>query len=88
MLFIPVQFPYCCDITFTANHWSNFEKCVSLIESLIEKIIFPYLKPKKEELCYPKEKYSLIVMDTFKGQDNAEIKEFYSKNGKLVSVSW
>ena len=56
---------------FTPNHWSNFEKCVSLFE----KTIFPYLKTKKEELVYQKEKYFLIVMDTLKGQDNAEIKE-------------
>ena len=33
----------------------------------------------KEELDYPKVQYSLIVMDTFKGQDNAEIKELYLK---------
>ena len=61
---------------FTPNHWSNFEKCVSFFE----KIIFPYLKTKKEELVYQKEKYFWIVMDTLKGQDNAEIKELCSKN--------
>ena len=70
------DFPNCFAVTFTPNRWSNFEKCVSLFE----KIIFPYLKVKKEGLDYPKKQYSLLVMHTFKGQDNAEIKELCSKN--------
>ena len=40
---------------------------------------FPYFK-----LGYSKEQYSLIVMDIFKDQDNAEIKELCSK----MTVSW
>ena len=77
------EFPKAFDVTFTPNHWSNYEKCVSLFK----KIIFPYLKSKKEELGYPKEQYSLIIMDTFKGQDNADIKELCLKNGcELVIV--
>ena len=57
--FLPIQFicslpkfdfPKCFDFTFTPNHWSSYEKCVSLFK----KIIFPYLKSKKEELGYPK----------------------------------
>ena len=52
------------------------------------KIIFPYLKAKKEELCYPKELYSLIVTDTLKGQDNAKIKALRLTNDcELVSAS-
>ena len=77
------DFPKCFDVTFMPNHWSNHEKCVSLFK----KIIFPYLKSKKEELGYPKEQYSLIVMDTFKGQDNADIKKLCLKNDcELVIV--
>ena len=48
------DFPKCFDVTFTPNHWSNYEKCIRLF-----KIIFPYLKSKNEELGYPKEQYSL-----------------------------
>ena len=40
------DFPKCFNVTFTPNHCSNYEKCVSLFN----KIIFPYLKSKKEEL--------------------------------------
>ena len=39
------------------------------VSSCLKKI-----KANKEELGYPKKQYSLIVMDTFKGQDNAEMK--------------
>ena len=45
------DFPSCFDVTSTPNNWSSYEKCVRLFE----KIIFPYLKAKKEELGYPKE---------------------------------
>ena len=80
---LPYGFPSCFDVTFTPNHSSNYEKCVRLFV----KIIFPYLKAKKEGLDYPKEQYSLIVMDTFKTQDNAEIKALCLKNDcELVIV--
>ena len=70
------DFPNCYDVTFTPNHWSNFENCVSLFQ----KIIFPYLKAKKEQFGYSKEHQSLIVI---KGQDNALkgcLKELCSQN--------
>ena len=44
------DFPSCFDVTFTSNHWSNYEKCVRLFE----KVTFPYLNAEKEELVYPK----------------------------------
>ena len=34
----------------------------------------------KEEKGYPKEQHSLIIMDTFKGQDNDTLKELCSEN--------
>ena len=45
------DFPSCFNVTFTPNHWSNYEKCVRLFK----KIIFLYLKAKKEMLGYPNE---------------------------------
>ena len=42
----------------------------------------------KEEKGYPKEKYSLIFADTFKGQDNNTLKEScYRNNCEVVIVS-
>ena len=46
---------------FEANHWFKFEK----LANLFENIIFPFLKAKREEFGYPKQQYSLIVMETF-----------------------
>ena len=57
----------------------------------LRKLSFPILKRRKKILIqsYPKQKDSLIVMDTFKGQDNAEIKELSSKNEcELVIVPY
>ena len=77
------KFPKEFQVTFTKNHWSNFEKCVDLFQ----KIIFPYLHAKKMELGYPDEQFSLIIMDTFKGQDNEEIKNLCNRNNcELVIV--
>ena len=59
-------FPSNFHVTFTLNHWSNLEKC----EDLFKVVIFPYLTAKKKDLDYPKDQRSLIIMDTFKGQDN------------------
>ena len=70
------DFPSSFDVTFFLNYWSNHKKRVRLFE----KTFFPYLKAKQEELGYPKEYYSLIVMDTFKGQGNSEIRALYLKN--------
>ena len=69
------KFPKEFHVTYTKNHWSNFEKCVELFK----KVIFPHLQAKKKELGYPEEQYSLIIMDTFKGQDEA-MKSLCNKN--------
>ena len=60
------DFPADFNVTFSDNHWSNTEKSIELFE----KVIFPYLKQAKVSLKYPKEQMSLIIMDTFKVQDN------------------
>ena len=67
----------------TKDHWSNLEKCADLFE----KVIFPYLRTKKIEVGYPQKQFSLIIMDTFKDQDNEEIKSLCLENNcKLVIV--
>ena len=65
------------------NHWYNLEKC----EDLFKVIILSHLPAKKKGLGYPKEQQSLIIMDTFKGQDNDGMKRLYLKNNcELVIV--
>ena len=60
------DFPKGFNVTYSPNYWSNTEKSVELFQ----KVIFPYLKNVKLSNKYPKEQMSLIIMDTFKGQDN------------------
>ena len=78
------KFPKEFNVMHTKDHWSNLEKCADLFE----KVIFPYLRTKKIEVGYPQEQFSLIIMDTFKDQDNnEEIKSLCLENNcKLVIV--
>ena len=51
-----------------------------------KKNIFPYLKQAKAILKYPKAQMSLIIMDTFKGQDNDVILDLCKKHcARLLS---
>ena len=59
------DFPANFNVSFSDSPWSNMEKSIDLFE----KVIFPYLKQAKASLKYPKEQMSLIIMDTFTGQD-------------------
>ena len=46
----------------------------------LEQTIFPYLKMVKRENGYPEENNGLIIIDTFKGQDNDRLRELCSEN--------
>ena len=70
------ELPADFNVTFSDNHWSNTEKSIELFE----KVIFPYLKQAKASLKYPKEQMSLIIMDTFKEQDNDMILDLCKKH--------
>ena len=45
-----------------------------------EKVIFPFFQKTKEMYNYPKEQMSLVITDTFKGEDNNVLKELCEKN--------
>ena len=76
------DFPAGFNVTFSNNHWSNTEKS----KELFKDIIFPYLQKVKVNLKYPKEQLSLIIMDTFKGQDNEAVLELCRKNNCEVII--
>lgn len=76
------EFPKEFDVTFSENHWSNTEKSVSFFE----KVIFPYFKKIRKAAGYPDEQKSLVIMDTFKGQDNDDIAELCKKNHCLLVI--
>ena len=71
-----VEFPCNLRVTYTENHWSNQLKATEHFE----KVIFPYLNQFKEDMAYPKEQISLVIRDTFKGQDNDDLRELSAKN--------
>ena len=90
-IFLPTQFIYegktrrylpSCDfrngfnVTYSPNQWSNTEKSVDLFQ----KIIFSYFKTVKSSKKYPKEQMSLIIMDTFKGQENDIVLDLCKKH--------
>jgi len=70
------DFPSSFSVTLTKNHWSNTDKSVEFFKD----IILPFLEKTKAENGYPKEQHSLIIMDTFKGQDNDTLKDLCAEN--------
>ena len=76
------NFPADFNVAFSDNHWSNTEKSIEPFK----KVIFPCLKQAKARLKYPKEQISLIIMDTFKGQDNDVILDLCEKRMCQVVV--
>ena len=69
-------------VTYTKNHWSNQVK----VTEHFEKVIFPFLDQIKERMGYPKEQMSLVIMDTFKGQDNDELRKLCMGNNCEVVI--
>ena len=65
------------------KYWSNQTKAIEHFE----KVISPYFVKLKVEKGYPKEQMSLVIMDTFKRQDNDKMKNFCAKNScKFVII--
>ena len=75
-------FPASLDATFSENHWSNTEKSLSFFN----KIVFPHFKNVRKAKGYPDEQMSLIIMDTFKGQDNDEVAKLCRKNNCALII--
>ena len=71
------------NITHSVDHWSNEEKTIELIE----KVLLPYVKIKKEELDLRSTKKWLLIADVFKGQWKDKVKSLIEKHhGKMVPV--
>ena len=70
------NFPKSFSVLFSENHCSNSSKSVTFFMD----IIFLYLQIVKKEKCIPKDQYSLVIMDRFKGQDNDLLKKLCDKN--------
>ena len=69
--------------TESVNHWSNGEKATKLIE----KVLLPYVKNRREELDLRLTKKWLLIADLFKGQWMDKEKTLIEKHhGKMVPV--
>ena len=68
---LSVTFPPDWHITFTENHWSNEKTMVGYLD----KILFPYIDKKRQELHVPPTYPSLVIFDRFKGQCTENIFE-------------
>ena len=75
-------FPRSFHVTYTKSHWSNQVK----VTEHFEKVVFPFLDQIKEHMGYPKEQMSLVIMDTFKGQDNDELRKLCMSNNCEVVI--
>ena len=64
------------------NRWSNQTKAIEHFE----KVVLPFLQKIKVENGYPKEQMSLIIMDTFKEQDNDEMRKSCAKNSREIVI--
>ena len=58
------SFPEDWNVTYTPNHWSNEEKTLEYITS----VILPYVKGKRSELKLEDDQPALVIYDEFKGQ--------------------
>ena len=77
-----VNFPSSWHITFTENHWSNEKATVDYLE----KILFPYIKGKRQEIKVDPDHPALVVFDRFRGQCTEKIFSMLEANHVLAVV--
>ena len=73
-------------ITFSSKIVGLIWKSVKYIQSNYLSKKGHYLSPNKKGLNYPEYQRSLIIMDTFKGQDNKEMKRLCAKNNRELVI--
>ena len=70
------------DVTFFENHRSNTENAIIFL-----KYVFSQFNNARQTKGYPNEQMSLVILDTFKGQDNEEVAKLCRENHSvLISV--
>ena len=74
------QFPEDWHVMYTPNHWSNEDKMIEYIET----IILPYVEGKRKELKLSVDQQALAIFDVFKGQQTERILKMLEENNILV----
>ena len=78
-----IEFHEGLNITHTKNHWSNENKVIEHVES----IIFPFAKPNRAELDLEKEQKCMLIFDVFKAQCTQRVFDLIDENhGYCVST--
>ena len=75
-----VKFPESFHITHNQNHWSNKD----IVMEYLNKIIFPYVKSKRQALKLPKNAKALLIFDVFKGQTTSAVNDLLKNNDIIV----
>ena len=73
---IGTEFPKGFNITHTKNHWSNEDKVIEHLES----IIFPFAKSNRAELDLEKEQKCMLIFDVFKAQCTQRVFDLIDEN--------
>ena len=73
---MPSKFPESFQITHSQNHWSNED----IVMEYLKKIIFPYIKSKRQALKLPENAKALLIFDVFKGQTTSAVNDLLKKN--------
>lgn len=63
-----MDFPLGSRVTYNPKHWSNLTQSRT-------KIIIPYTEKVEEEMKLPDSPKAIIVWNTFKGQNNNDVRE-------------
>ena len=71
------------NVTHSPNHWSNEEKAIDLLKT----VLVPYIKKTRKTLGLCCDKEWLLISDAFKGQWTDGVKEIVEEsNGKMVPI--
>ena len=70
-----VKFPESFRITHSQNHWSNED----IVMEYLKKIIFPYIKSKRQALKLPENAKALLIFHVFEGQ-TSPVNDLLKKN--------
>ena len=65
---------------FNITHTSNHRSCEKSANEHLEKVVFPYLSKKREQLKMPKDQKALLIFDVFKGQTTQQVKDVILAN--------
>ena len=76
-----MDFPVGFHVTHNPKHWSNTDTT----KELLTKIIIPYTGKVKKEMKLPDSQKAIIVWDTFKGQNNNDVRALLEKHN-IVEV--